>query len=225
MRVRITLFLVCLVSVTNYSCKEKAGKNIRQGEIHYTIEYSGNVGSFDYKPKSLIVSFKDDKILFDISAPIANAGISNLSNPEIDAYEIYVNMLGRYSFTCIPGEIPPGFSSMEGMKIKKTSKTTNICGFKCNNAEVTFNGEKDKIYSIWYTNEIKVKNPNLVNPFSEIDGVLMSFFYFLGDTELRFEASNVYRKDIPDFLFEKKKKFKPVTREYMDELILDMINF
>lgn len=225
MRVRITLILVCLVLVTNYSCKEKVGKNINQGEIHYNIEYSGNVSSLSLKPKNLIVSFKDDKILFDIKVPIADAGISNLSNPEIGVYEIYVNLFNRYSYTCIPGEIPPGFSSMNGMSIKKTSKTTNICGFKCNNAEVTFNGDRDRIYSIWYTNDIKVKNPNLVNPFSEIDGVLMSFFYFLGDTELHFEAFNVYRKEIPDILFEKKRKYKPVSREHMDELILDMINY
>ena len=211
--------------MANYSCKENAGRNISQGEIHYNIEYSGKVGSLSLKPRNLIVSFKDNKILFDIIAPIANAGISNLANPQKGLYEIYVNMLGKYSYACQPGEIPPGFNSMEGMQIRKTSKTTEICGFHCRNAEVTFTGNKEKVYSIWYTNEIKVKNPNAITPFSEIDGVLMSFFYFLGDTELHFEAENVYKKEIPDNAFDKKEKFVPVSRETMNNLILEMINF
>ena len=58
------------------------------------------------------------------------------------------------------GEIFPGFEAMEGMEIKKTSKTSVICGFNCKNAEVTFPSDKEKVFNIWYTNEIKVKNPN-----------------------------------------------------------------
>jgi hypothetical protein len=227
-RFKKILVLVCLIAVTNYSCKQKAGKNINEGEIHYTITYSGAVGSLskELKPKNLIVSFKDNKILFDIIAPIGNVGISNLSNPKIEAYDTYVTMLGwKYSYSCQPDEIPPGFSAMEGMEIKKTSKTTVICGFNCKNAEVTFASDRNKVYNIWYTNEIRVKNPNSVTPFKEIDGVLLSFFYFLGRTELHFEAENVYKKDIPDKAFERKEKFLPVSKEYMNSLILKMISF
>ena len=51
----------------------------------------------------------------------------------------------------------PGFEAMDGMVIKKTSKTSVICGFNCKNAEVTFPSDSEKIYDIWYTNEINVK--------------------------------------------------------------------
>ena len=51
----------------------------------------------------------------------------------------------------------PGFEAMNGIVIKKTSKTSVICGFNCKNAEVTFPADKDKVYDIWYTNEINVK--------------------------------------------------------------------
>lgn len=223
----LVLVLVCLIAATNYSCKQSAGKNINQGEIHYNISYSGNTGSIplNLKPNTLVVSFKDNKILFDIITPIGNQGISNLSNPKIDASEIYVTMFGsKLVYSCKPGEIPPGFSSMEGMEIKKTSKTTEICGFNCKNAEVTFSKDRSKVYDIWYTNEIKVKNPNAITPFKDIDGVMMSFFYFLGKTELRFEAENVYKKDITDNTFDRKEKFRPVSKEEMNRIILQMIN-
>jgi len=49
----------------------------------------GNVGIMprEVMPRNLIVSFKNDKILFDISAPFGNSGILNLSNPEEDIYD------------------------------------------------------------------------------------------------------------------------------------------
>jgi hypothetical protein len=227
-RFKQTFFLVCLIVVTNYSCKQqKAGKNITQGEIHYGITYSGKLGSIpkELKPNTLVVSFKENKILFEIVAPVGSTGISNLSNPKTGVFEMYVTFLGKYSYSCKPGETPPGFSSMEGMEIKKTSKSTNICGYKCKNAEVTFSSDRSKVYNIWYTNEIKVKNPNSVTPFKEIDGVLMSFFYFIGKTELQFEAEDVYNKEIPDKNFERKEKFVSVSKEYMNSLILRMISY
>ncbi|MBA4321939.1 MAG: hypothetical protein C0408_03905, partial [Odoribacter sp.] len=107
---------------------------------------------------------------------------------------------------------------------KKTGKTTVLCGYNCSNAEVTFPSDRSKIYDIWYTNEIKVKNSNLSTPFSEIDGVMLSFFFFMGKSELRFEAETVYKKDIPDKSFERRPKFKLVNKESMDKIITDMVN-
>jgi hypothetical protein len=227
-RFRKFLVLICLLAAAHYSCRRDAGKNLNQGEIHYGIEYSGNLGTLpmDLKPNTLVVSFKGDKILFDIITPIGKQGISNLSNPDINAYDIYVTMFtSRLVYSCKPGEIPPGFSTMKGMVIKKTSKTSEICGLNCKNAVVSFPSDPNKVYDIWYTNEIKVKNPNSVTPYKDIDGVLMSFFYFMGNTVLHFEAENVYKKEIPDKTFERKEKFQPTTKENMEDIILRMINY
>jgi hypothetical protein len=97
-RLRAGLFVAATVALTGYSCSEKGGKNIDEGEISYSIQYSGSMGSFkDIMPKTLIVSFKDDKILFDISAPIGNSGIMNLSNPEEGIFDTYISLLSwRY---------------------------------------------------------------------------------------------------------------------------------
>jgi hypothetical protein len=215
------MVLVC------YSCKEKGGKYIDQGEIHFNIEYVGNENSLskDLMPKTLVVSFKDNKILFEILSPIANSGIINLVNPEMRIYDTYINMLGmKYYYAGSPGEMQPGFESMKGMEIKKTGKTTDMCGYTCKNAEVTFPSDRSKVYNIWYTNEIKVKDSNASTPFSDIDGVLMSFFFFMGKSEMRFEAETVYKKEISDKEFERKSKFRLVTKADMNKIITDMVN-
>jgi hypothetical protein len=226
-RYRISLVILIFFALSSYSCKEKGGKFIDQGEIHYTIDYLGNLGPVprEIMPKNLIVSFKKNKILFEISSPFGDSGILNLANPEEGIFDTYFSMFTmRYYYAAKSGEQHPGFESMEGMEIKKTSRTSVICGFNCKNAEVTFPSDRNKVYNIWYTNEINIKNPNMSTPFSQIDGVLMSFFFFMGKTELHFNAETVYKKEIPENTFERRQTYTRVTREQINSLIGKMIS-
>lgn len=227
MRLLKISFVAGLIIALSYSCRERGGKYIDQGEIHYSIDYitSGGTMSNEFKPKTLVVSFKKEKILFEILSPIGNQGIINIINPEQNIYDTYLNMFAaRYYYSATPGEIHPGFSSMEGMELKKTNKTTIICGYNCKNAEVTFPSDRSKVYDIWYTNEIKVKNSNASNPYHEIEGVLLSFYFFLGNSEMKFDAETVYDKEIIDKSFERKVKFRLITKAEMDKIITKMVN-
>ena len=213
------MFIAVIFAMSGYSCKER-GKFIDQGEIHYSIDYVGNFGvPKQFLPKNLIFSFKDDKILYDMSG-IANSGIFNLINPEKGIYDTYFSFPPvKFYYAGEAGELYPGFSSMECMVIKKTAKTSVICGYNCNNAEISFLGSGDSVYNIWYTNEIKVKNPNASNPFNQIDGVLMSFFFFIGKSELHFSADVVFPRKISAQTFERKAKYKRISRTDITKLI------
>jgi hypothetical protein len=224
-RFRCGVIVAILLAIAVSSCRHKGGKYIDEGEIHYTIDYIGDIGMVpkEYMPHNLIVSFKDNKILFDISAPFGNIGIYNLSNPREGIFDTYISLLTlRYAYSAKPGEINPGFESMKDMQVNKTSKTATLCGFDCKNAEVTFPGNKNKTFSIWYTNEIKVKDPNASTPYHDIDGVLMSFVFFMGTAEMHFTAETVYKKEIPDKTFERREKYVKVSREEIDSFINKM---
>ena len=218
-------FIAVIFAMTGYSCKEKGGKYIDQGEIHYNIDYIGNLSvPKEALPQNLIVSFKKDKILFEMIG-LGNSGILNLANPEKGIFDTYFSLFTyKYYYAAEPGELYPGFEAMKGMVIRKTSKASVICGFNCKNAEVTFPSDREKVYSIWYTNEINVKNPNASTPFNQIDGVLMGFFFFMGPTELRFNAETVYKKEVSDETFERRDEFKRVSREDINKFINKMIS-
>lgn len=225
-RFRSGLLIAVIVAVTGYSCKHKGGKHIDQGQIHYAIEYMNRTGGMpkEIMPKNLIVSFKKNKILFDISAPFGSSGISNLTNPETGIFDTYINLLGiRYYYAAKPGENHPGFEAMSDIEIRKTPGTAVICGFNCKSAEVVLPHSRNKVHKIWYTNEIDVENPNAATPYSEIDGVLMSFFLVIGNAEMNFEAATVYKKEIPDKSFERREKYLRVSRnditEFIDKLV------
>jgi len=226
-RFSYVLFIAVIFAITGFSCKEKGGKYINQGEIHYNIDYIGNFGTMpkEVLPKNLIVSFKNNKILFEMISSFGNSGILNLANPDKGIFDTYFSLFTlKYFYAVQPGEQFPGFEAMQGIVIKKTAKTSVICGFNCKNAEVTFPADRNRIYEIWYTEEIKVKNPNTATPFSQIDGVLLSFFFFLGPAELHFDAETVYKKQIPDEAFERRDRFIRVSREEIDKFINKMIS-
>jgi hypothetical protein len=214
------LFIALIIAMAGYSCKGRGGKFIDQGEIHYNIDYVGEFGvPKEFLPKNLIVSFKNDKILYDMSG-LANSGIFNLTNPDKGIYDTYFSLPPvRFYYAGVQGELYPGFSAMEGMVLKKTSKTAVICGFNCKNAEVSFLATADTTYNIWYTDEIKMENPNASTPFSQIDGVLMNFFFFIGTAEMHFTAQGVYDKRISEETFNRKAKFTRISREDITRLI------
>jgi hypothetical protein len=209
------------------SCKRDGSGHFTQGEIHYNVSYTGQVTRMpkEIMPKNLIVSFKDDKIIYELISPIGNSGIINLANPAKEIYDTYLSLFSiKYFYPSKPGEIYPGFEAMRGIEIRKTAKSAIICGLKCKNAEVTFPYDMSKIYNVWYTDEIPVENPNASTPFYQIDGVLMSFFFFIGRSEFHFEAQNVYRKEIPERIFDRKDHYKMVSKKEINKFINKMVN-
>ena len=227
MRSGSALLSIIIFAFVTTSCNKPGGKSIHQGEIHYDVHYEGHVTLMprDLMPKNLVVLFKNDNIIYELVSPFGNSGITNLSNPSKEIHDTYLSLFTiRYFYPSKPGELYPGFEAMSGMEVTKTSKSLVLCGFKCKNAEVTFPSDRSKIYNVWYTDEIPVRNPNASTPFSEIDGVLLSFFFFIGRSEFHFEAQNVYKKDIPDETFDRKAKFKQVSKNDINKFINKMVS-
>lgn len=225
MRFRSGLFVAALIALILQSCREKDKKFITEGEIDYKIDYKGNfVVPKEALPQTLVFIFKKDKNLYEMTG-LGNSGIANLSNPEKGIYDTYFSFFfKKYYYTREAEEQFPGLESMNGIVVKKTSKTSVICGYNCHNAEVRLPGEGESVREIWYTNEIKIKNPNASTPFSQIDGVLMNFFYIMGPAELHFNAESVYNKQVPDETFNRRENFARVTKKSINEFINKMMN-
>jgi len=206
---------------------DKSIKNIHEGEIYYNVRYIKNPSSFskEFLPKELVVSFRNSLFSTRLRSPFGNSGLTTVINPKEGIYDTYLNILSfKYYYEGTQHDIQPGFSSMKGMQISDTGREAVICGLNCRQARVTFPGSDTARY-IWYTNEIRVEEPNRATPYKDIDGVLMDFFYIIGKAEMRFTADEIVLRQIPDNNFEKKPDYKKVSKSYLDTLILKMISF
>ena len=210
------------------SCRgDRPYKNMKEGEIYYNIKYVSNPSSLssDLLPKELIISFKNDLISTSLRTPIGNSGMTTVINPKQNIYDTYLNILSfKYYFEGSRDDLQPGFEAMKGIIIHNTGHRSEICGFNCLQARVDFPDKKITRY-IWYTNEIQAENPNGMTPYRDIDGVLMDFFYIIGEAELQFSADEVLVKQIPEKEFERKKNYRKVSAKFLDALILKMISF
>ncbi len=224
----LSLIPLLLTVLLLSSCKDgNRYRNMREGEIYYNIEYVSNPSSLssDLLPKELVIAFRNDLISTRLKTPIGNSGVTTVVNPKENIYDTYLNILSfKYYFEGNYKDIQPGFNSMDGITVHNTGRKSVICGFNCRQARVDLPDKKTTRY-IWYTDEIRAENPNRMTPYKEIDGVLMDFFYIIGNAELQFTADEVLAKQIPDKEFERKKNYRKVTAKYLDTLIMKMISF
>lgn len=226
MKHKVIICLFCIILAGLSGCKESALKSIDEGEIHYKIRYVDRdaVLPDDLMPDNMIVKFKNDKILMEIMSPIGNNGVYNIIDPEQKQISTFFRIMGmKYYYVGTTEEVSPGIDPLPDMKIEYTDKVSRILDFECRKVIVTL-PERDLYYELWYTDEIDIDSPNLSSPFEAIDGVLMNFFFYMGDIIIEFDAEAIYLKDIPDKSFETKENYRRIDRKSMDDLIISMMN-
>jgi len=217
-------FLVILAGI--YGCKESSLRSFDEGEIHYKIIFHDRNAILpdELMPNSMVVTFKGNKTLMEISSPVGNNGVFIVNEPDKDRSRTFLRVLGmKYYYEGTANEIPPGIDPMKGMSVEITNQHTDILDLKCNKAIIKI-PEKDFTYDIWYTDELKISNPNDSTPFKDINGVLMNFFFLMGDIMVEFQADGIYERPVPDKIFEKGDDFRRIDRSAMDGLITGMMN-
>lgn len=225
LRNRLLLFFLVATIAGLAGCIKSPMGGFDEGEIHYSITYNepGGVLPMELMPNSLVVKFKDDNILMEITAPIGHSGIYNIIKPDENIMQTFISFLGiKYYYQGESGEIPPGIDPMENLKFMRTGQTKTISGLNCKHAIVEIPGY-NRDFNIWYTNDIDLDNPNISTPFKDIDGVLTNFFYKIGDMIIEFEITSVYQREVADKDFVKSDKFLRISREDMDNLISKMM--
>lgn len=207
-------------------CKKSPGRNFNEGEIHYSISYIGRVGSVSEAmlPNMMVVKFKDNKILMEIMTPIGNNGVFNIIDPAQNRIDTFMRILGmKFCYIGEYGEIPPGIDPMEDLLIEKTGAEREMFGLNCTQAKASL-AEEGYEFELWYTKEIGINDPNFSTPYSTIDGVLITFFYRMGDMIVEFSAEGVYMKPVPDKDFIVEENYRKIDRKDMDSIISKMMN-
>jgi len=207
-------------------CKKSSGKNFNEGEIHYSISYIGRQGSVSdaLLPDMMVVKFKDNKVLMEIMTPIGSNGVFNIIDPAQNRIDTYMRLLGmKFCYYGEYGEIPPGIDPMKDLVIEQTGEEKEIFGLNCMKAKGSL-AETEYEFDLWYTDEIGITDPNFSTPYSSIDGVLMTFFYRMGDMIVEFNAEGIYTKSVSDKDLIVEEDYRNIDRKNMDSIISKMMN-
>jgi hypothetical protein len=110
------------------------------------------------------------------------------------------------------------FDFMDNMIIDYVDEEKVILGFKCKKANISF-PDSDYKFSIYYTHDINIKNPNVTNPYKKIDGVLMEFELNMFFLNMRFSADKFIPLADNETNFHIPKKYIKLTRDQMCQVL------
>lgn len=201
------------------SCGQDDGKNISEGVIEYdavVVDQSNPMASL--APSKMIMKFKDDKACAEMSAGMGLFSTSFISDPEKKTLTQLVKLLNkRFYLTQGQKEIDAENGSYP-VELTNTTETKMIAGYKCQKAHAKLKDDSGIEFDVFFTKELKIKDPNFCNPFFQVDGVLMEYQMRKFDLEMRFTAKSVKKEEIDDAAFEIPADYKAVSQQEMNEL-------
>jgi hypothetical protein len=102
------------------------------------------------------------------------------------------------------------------MTVIQTNETDTIAGLHCKKAIVVFEEVDKNEIEVYYTDRIKMKNPNWCTQYHEIDGVLMAYEVEEFGIRMRLEAMSVQstKTTAEDFLSD--DEYTTISKEMMD---------
>ena len=165
---------ICLVFL--FSCTSKK-QVIDEGTIIYSADYPNhkkNIFLYSILPKEMEISFKNGIVRNDISrGNFQNIMLFDCNQKQMDIYFQY----GEEAFKAklSPKEIKSMLNQQTQYDIQFTEETDTLAGFNVKKAIARGKKNKLDVITLWYTEEIQLKNPNWYNTFHKVPGVLLAY--------------------------------------------------
>ena len=170
-------------------------------------------------PKSLIMRFKDNSVIMEVEGWLGIFKSSFIKKADNTKAVTLLKMLNKKYYYCGQGKDGYiGFEAYDNIKIIPDDSTKNILGFKCKHAKAVLNS-KNIEFDIYYTDKIKIKNPNEFTPYHNIQGVLMDFQIEMNGLPMHLTATEFKRVKINDNIFEIPKEYKSVEKRNRENIL------
>lgn len=205
-----------------FSCVSK--NEVSEGVITYSIDYPNNKDNFfmyQILPKEMLVSFKDDKMELKIKkTSMENTVIINTNDETMASYFSYDKI-----FYCLLNENEKQMLINKQPKYKFTflNEKDTLLGFNVKKAIAIDPDRPYETINIWYTDEIKLKNPNWFNGFKQIPGFMLKYDIIQYGIKVEFVAKKFSRNiEIKDSILELKRPGKIINYHQFDSLLVDL---
>lgn len=170
-------------------------------------------------PREMILKFKNDKTIGELSAGMGVFKTALIANPETRmVHQLLKIMSKKYVLELDSNEIRDLYGQLPEMKVHFTDETREIAGYKCHKAIVTFKNNIKEEFSIFYTNDIGIKDSNWCTPFNEIGGVLLEYHVRKYNYDMKLTATKVSRAEIDDVDFNVPADYEQISQDEMDKI-------
>jgi GLPGLI family protein len=217
-------YYACLFALLVSGCKKHEPPGLYdKGRIEYRITYlennSGQI-STNLLPKKMKLEFSQDYSINVIEGFMGVFKLNNITHFRNKRCSTLLEVLNKnYFYLGKRGEEMCCFEDMSNMIIEPSDETRTIVGLECKKAVVRL-GDTGESFDIYYTNDIKLTDPNISNPYKKIDGVLVEFQLSLSGLKMKFTAEKFesqINNSEKELVFPKNSS--EVTRDQMTHII------
>lgn len=228
MRTFIKIAITIVITVLIFqSCHFNEGKSgISEGTMKYNITYLEDESEnpiISLMPAQLNMSFKNNSVIMEVEGWMGIFKSSFIkSGQKSEAVTLLKMMNKKYCYRSVGHQGYLGFSAYNNAKIEFDDETKQILNFLCKHAKVTIQ-DKDLLFDIYFTDEIKIDKPNEFTPFENVPGVLLEFQIEINGIPMYLIASEIIEVDVASEIFQVPNGYKDVEREELDNIFSSII--
>ena len=216
---KVINILIVIISISLLSCGGGSSSD-SQGIIVYKVSYpkmNKHNLMYDFMPKKMVLKFKDDKYVTNLSAGMGMFKTSIIVDKDEDQFSQMVKLINKKYILTLQGEnITKSLENLPKYHIEYSGETKKILNYVCSKAIITVDNEANDAFTVYYTDRIKIETPNWSNQFKGIDGVLLEYQYEKYGVSMKFEAKDIKFTEVDDVEFEVDEKYESITEAAMN---------
>lgn len=195
------LLLIPATSLLLHGC----GTGLLQSRVSEgTIEYALSFPDYDpdglmasMLPEKTTLSFTEDKQVAELSAGMGIFRTMMQVDNSGKSMDYHMSMMGKRIVSHLKHRDMDLFNSDYGRPtILYTDDVDTIAGYPCRKAMAVFNKLDQREIELWYTDRIRMNDPNWFGPFSEVPGVLLRYDMVQNGIRMHLNATSVTPGDV-----------------------------
>lgn len=194
---------------------------ISEGTIEYKITVLDSANPLaKMAPEKMTVKFKNNKACAELIAGMGFFTTTFINDEPDRKLTQMVHLIDKkWYYTGDTSAINNELRHEAQYDVRDTSGTKVIAGYTCKKAIARSKNRQMPDVVLYYTNDIKLEQPNWATPFRGIDGVLLQYCISKYNFYMEFTADKVNPEKIDDSAFKVPSDYKLRTKKDMDDLI------
>ncbi|MBP7450114.1 MAG: hypothetical protein KA817_08750 [Flavobacteriales bacterium] len=225
--VRSTLTVLVLGTLLNSCGTGLLDQRLTEGVIEYALsfpDYDPNGIMAGMLPERTTLTFKEDKQVAELSAGMGVFRTTMVTDNTNQALDYHLSLMSKKIVAhMLPNDLELFSPSTSKPTILYTSDVDTIAGYPCKKAVAVYDDLDQVECELWYTDRIKMSNPNWFGPFAEVPGVLMRYDVVQYGMRMRLNALSVTPGEVDPAKFDTKKEFEQVPAEVLHHELAEVL--
>ena len=202
-------------------------KHVNEGTIEYALtfpDYDPNGLMAGMLPEKTTLCFTEDKQVAELSAGMGIFRTMMQVDNNGQVMDYHLSMMGKKIVAHLKPRDMDLFNSDYGNPtILFTDDVDTIAGYPCKKAVAIFDRLERPEIELWYTDRIRMQNPNWFGPFAEVPGVLLRYEMVQNGILMHLNATSVTPGDVDPSKFAVKSDYDAVAAPVLHHELAEVL--